>query len=104
MAAETNPPYNTFQNGHNITYPGSSPTDVNGSRSEVSGGDQEGPVNSLAYMAGVGTVLTLLVFIAVVGNLLVVAAVFTDRRLKVSHIYSYNQSLRVIVGLLGRRV
>ena len=37
---------------------------------------------SLAEKAVIGTVLTVMVFVAVAGNLLVCAAVFTDRRLK----------------------
>lgn len=43
-------------------------------------GEEEG--YSVAEKAVIGTMLTVMVFVAVVGNLLVCAAVFTDRRLK----------------------
>jgi dopamine D1-like receptor len=83
----SNPTYNVHYNGGvNITYPGARPEDVLGGAAEDEGGGGKGGGEveefSVAYMAGVGTILTFLVFIAVVGNLLVVAAVFTDRRLK----------------------
>lgn len=53
---------------------------------KISGGNLSNPGASphreLSYMAGLGAFLSFLVLVAVLGNLLVVAAVFTDRRLK----------------------
>ena len=50
-------------------------------RAEGEGVEEEGGY-SLAERATIGTILTVMVFVAVAGNLLVCAAVFTDHRLK----------------------
>ncbi|KAK7109115.1 dopamine receptor 1-like [Littorina saxatilis] len=73
----SNPTYNIHTpGGGNVSHlapPG-------GGGAGLGGDGEEG--YSVAEKAVIGTMLTIMVFVAVVGNLLVCAAVFTDRRLK----------------------
>ncbi|XP_076461789.1 dopamine receptor 1-like [Babylonia areolata] len=88
----SNPTYSVFTPGINLSdWPSSEVWDGGGGVGDFDGmedgvGAEEGGGGPGGYSLGekvvIGTMLTIMVFVAVVGNLLVCAAVFTDRRLK----------------------